>query len=713
MNFQIHFDIPFYIFVLFGVVSASLAYLMYRRIEVVSRPRQMFLGFLRAASFFLLFLAITNLVTDFVRLEFKKKSVFLLIDDSKSMSLKDGGVSRPDVMKDLIESAEIDTLRHYFRLEPIVFGGNVLPEKNIDSLRYDLPATNITSAVTRALSMSEDGHTAFGLLVSDGDYNTGGSPVDEVRDLPFPLYTVGIGDSLQPKDVVVKQVIPAPSIYAGKKSVVRAIIGSNGYGSALVTARLLEDGREIDSRNVTLPEHGDVEVSFNYTPTAVGTHVLRVYVPPLSGEFSRQNNSASATVEVQKGKYSLLLVAGEPATDVAFLRRNIEESGDFELKVLVQRTGNGFYEKSAESPFSEKYDAVILYDFPNKESAGTMSDVKKLLNTTGVPYAYFAGPGFSAAGVSGLPRVPFAVSGFQSGEFQVGILPVNSETFPLSLQPICTLLDAGFSQFPPLYYQRIQCRPLPGAVALASPVMNGVRVNTPVFLIDPAKRSAAFLAYGLWRLQLMSPLSGLSSDYLQNFVTALMRTLISGGRQKLLAVHTDKNVYDPSETIRFNALLVGQGGSPLDDATVDLTMKDRSGEVASDIRLSSTGSGGYTGSVLGLGTGRYSFVARATSGSTFLGADSGTVIVEPLNTEYVRTSMNAPLLRQIASVSGGAFFTPAQFEKNGIQIRQAWKEPLRLTNSTSFELLSLLPILALVLLLLAAEWTMRKIWGLP
>ncbi len=249
---------------------------------------------------------------------------------------------------------------------------------------------------------------------------------------------------------------------------------------------------------------------------------------------------------------------------------------------------------------------------------------------------------------------------------------------------------------------------------LRIPFSTGLKLNTPVFLVDPANRSAAFLAYGLWRLQLMSSLSGLRSDFLQDFLVNLIRTLISGGKQKLLTVHADRKVYDPSEPVNFNALLVGQSGSPVNDATVDVNIRsEASGSVSADIMLSAMGDGGYSGGTAGLGEGKYFFTATARSGSTFLGADSGTVVVEPLNTEFVRTSMNATLLRQLASVSGGEFMTPSKFIRQGIELKPEWKESVRLANSTRFELLSSLPILAVVFLLLAAEWIMRKIWGLP
>jgi hypothetical protein len=231
----------------------------------------------------------------------------------------------------------------------------------------------------------------------------------------------------------------------------------------------------------------------------------------------------------------------------------------------------------------------------------------------------------------------------------------------------------------------------------------------------------------------MSPLSGLSSDFLQDFLTTLLRTLISSGKQKLLAVHTDKKVYDPSETVTWNALLVDQAGVPINDAVVDIKVKKASTAgnqlSVSDIQLSSTGDGSYSSVVSGLGEGKYSYLAQAKScqadstvrlgppqaslASSFLGGDSGTIVVEPLNKEFVQTSMNVQLLRQVSSVTGGDFMTPSQLIHDGIHVEPEWKEPLRLSKESRFELLSSLPILAVVFVMLTIEWVMRKILGLP
>jgi len=320
--------------------------------------------------------------------------------------------------------------------------------------------------------------------------------------------------------------------------------------------------------------------------------------------------------------------------------------------------------------------------------------------------------------VSRLPRLPFAVRefspGLPGGEFQVGISPVNSSEPSADLQPLYALINENSNLIPPLYYQRIECVPSSGGVSLAVPVLNGVRMSSPILLVSETGKSAAFLAYGLWRIQLMGSISGLRSDFLEDLLLTLVRNLINSGKQKLLTVGTDKKSYDPSETINFTSLLVGQTGSPVNDAVVDVNIRNESTKkFVSDVQLSRSGNGSYTGSATGLGEGKYSYYAQAKSSSGFLGADSGTMVVESLNKEFIQTAMNAQLLKQLASITGGQFLTPQEFIDGRLPIKPEWMEPVMLKSENRFELLSSLPILAVVFVLLGMEWSMRKIWGLP
>jgi len=88
--------------------------------------------------------------------------------------------------------------------------------------------------------------------------------------------------------------------------------------------------------------------------------------------------------------------------------------------------------------------------------------------------------------------LPVSTVSLEPGEFNVGIFPSDVQALPVELQPLYSLIRSNSSLFPPLYYQRILCKPAAGAVVLASPVMNGVNLKMPLFLVDRSNKSAAF-----------------------------------------------------------------------------------------------------------------------------------------------------------------------------------------------------------------------------
>lgn len=728
IGWTIQLDIPFYFLLLFAVIGCGLAMLMYRDKSAIARPGRIFLFALRTVSLFLLFLAAANLTTDLVTVKSQKRTVFVLVDDSKSMALSDGPNNRGKIVHDLLQSATFHDLSDQFKVIPEIFGGQILKMNDLDSLKFDQPFTDIESPLETASRLASANQASFAILITDGNYNEGGDPIDEAKNMSIPVYSIGVGDSTPPKDIAVRQIITPSLVYAEKKSIVKGIVSSLGFGGRTATAKLVEDGETVGTREIDLAQEGNVEVNFSYTPKAVGTHILSLSVSPLKGEFDLRNNMALTSVDVLKGKFSVLLIAGEPASDVAFILRNIQLPEDFDVKELIQKNGDNFYDPAATAPpndssgvneiLSTKLDAILLYDFPNSQSSGTLRRVAEVLNSTGAPYVYLAGKNFFPEKVSRLPRLPFAMTDYSSappgGEFQVGISPAGTPGIMAGLQPVCALLSENAGLIPPLYYQRIDCVPSYSAATLAFPVINGAKMSSPVFLVSENARSAAFLAYGLWRIQLMSPLSGLKGDFLQEFLTTLIRNLIESGKQRLLTVSTDRRNYDPSQTINFFSLLVNQTGAPIDNADVELSVRDEgSNRVARNLQLISGGNGSYAGSLDGLGEGKYSFHAQAKSGAALLGSDSGIIVVESLNTEFVQTSMNAPLLERLSAITGGRFLTPSEFIGNGITIKPEWKEPAIVTDETKSEALSLLPILVCVVVLLAVEWTMRKVWGLP
>lgn len=712
MNYSIDSSLPFFALIASVVACGLVAFFSYYKIEGLKGVKRQTLIVLRFLSLLLTVFISLNMVLYLTHHYQENKHVLVMVDDSRSMTLKDGIKTRGEVVKEILESDHFRELKKKFNLNMISFGTEVSTIPSPDSLHFNEYATDIDAPVLEAIKYSISNPIAFALLISDGNYNSGLDPRLDVNAASFPIYTVGVGDTTSRSDLVVRQVIAPINIYSGKKTVVRSVLSATGFAGRKVTAYLYEDRRLVDSRSIVLPPEGDVAVAFDYVPTMEGQHVLTVSVPPLAGEYDNRNNSLSTSVNVKKGKYSLLIVAGEPQSDFAFIKRNLELSDDFIVSSLVQRDAENFYGKDAQKMLSLKYDAVVFCDFPNSYSGQTFAVVQRLLTEQNPAVMYFAGQNFNPDLVSKIYGLPIKITGFNSGESQISVAPSSQENVPILEQEIWKKLAENAQFFPPIYYQLITCQPKNDATVLAYPVLNGVKLQNPLFVLNLNERSAAFLGYGVWKLQLMSSISGLNSDFLHDFLTSTVMTLINGNRFKQLTVRSDKTIYDPTEPVSFSALLFNQAGKNISDATVRVVVK-QDGNTTSEVILTPSNDGAYDGNINPLPEGKYKYVATAFSNNAVVGADSGKFAVEPANIEFLQTRMNVDVLRGISNETGGEFLNARQFLEKGIQLKNEWLIPVDRSYSKNLEIVSNLPLLIILILILSAEWALRKIFGLP
>jgi len=96
-----------------------------------------------------------------------------------------------------------------------------------------------------------------------------------------------------------------------------------------------------------------------------------------------------------------------------------------------------------------------------------------------------------------------------------------------------------------------------------------------------------------------------------------------------------------------------------------------------------------------------------------LGSASGRFSIGDIDLEYMNLQMNAPLLRNLASRTGGKFYTPetANTFLDDLKSNPNFK-PVSFTDKYESALWNLPYILAAVILLFAMEWFLRKKFGM-
>ena len=197
-SIHIDFAVAAGIVVLIVVLATAAAVFFYRHtLPPVARSRRILLTVLR--SLVLSLLAVL-LCEPLIRLTFSSTHppvIALLIDDSKSMTIKDRRGSRDSTLHALVSHPVFSRLGERAEVRVFTFGTKFRPA-NVpvqDTLSLSEDATDISGALQGLQSESQRARVDAAVILTDGSYTLGENPLHRAEQLGIPLYTVGIGDS--------------------------------------------------------------------------------------------------------------------------------------------------------------------------------------------------------------------------------------------------------------------------------------------------------------------------------------------------------------------------------------------------------------------------------------------------------------------------------------------------------------------------------------
>jgi hypothetical protein len=150
---------------------------------------------------------------------------------------------------------------------------------------------------------------------------------------------------------------------------------------------------------------------------------------------------------------------------------------------------------------------------------------------------------------------------------------------------------------------------------------------------------------------------------------------------------------------------------PVDRAQITVAVSNE--DDVRKVALTPIGSGRYDGELRSLGMGEYRYNATATVDGIPVGRDSGKFSVGETNLEFTETPANRQLLRELSHLTGGGYIAASKIDSLVPALLNLpgfapWEE----MSVRSLALWDWHYILALLLLLLALEWFLRKRSGM-
>ncbi|MES2681296.1 MAG: hypothetical protein V4635_15480 [Bacteroidota bacterium] len=669
----------FFLSFIMGLGISLLLYYRNKKNKEVSRNTLLWMSVLRFLSVALISFFLLDIFFKTRRNETQNPVLLLAIDNSSSMTAV---ADSTFVKKELLTALNNfkNNLASKFTVKTVLFGDKTSTDQNPDFSEKETDLENLVKELDNNYSGQNNGAL---VIVSDGIYNKGASPVYAAEKLGYPVFSVAMGDTSQIRDVAIRKINHNQVAYLGNNFPVEVLVNVKKYQGKEVTVTLNNNGVE-KARQIIRVNSPDFLSTCNFTLNAAATGLVKytARVSVLEGEKNIANNNLSFVMEVIDNREKVLLLANAPHPDVSAIKDAIVNSTSFELEYAMA--------PDFKKPL-KPYSLVIFHGF-------SPSQVQLLNECRNGMIPYWIVNPVTMENLPGI-RVPGGFSRSSDAE------PLFDESFGLfslsndlkSLLKDLPAVTAPFGNYNVANNANILIRQRIGVVETENPLL--------VFSEMNGLKTGLFIGDGLWKWKLR--------DYSEHNNNALFQELISKCVQ-YLSVKSDKSFFritapkiiNENEYIELGAEVYNKSYELVTDPDVTLVLTN-----AQDKKFNYTFSktaGAYRLNIGLLPPGEYKYLATVkNNGEVFV--KQGIIVVKEVVAEKINTVANHALLYQMANRTNGKMYYASQLKDLEAELMKSDTiKPVTYSQVSTSLLIDLKWLFWLILLLLVTEWFFRK-----
>lgn len=683
----------------------------------MSGARRIFNLTLRAIVLGILLFLILEPILRLLYQQKERPVIAVLLDNSASMKIKEAYGERGDSLRFVADYLRNSPAADSIDIRPFAFDLSTRPW-NGDSLKYDIDGSNIERAIASVLDSLSGQNLQALVLVSDGIYNQGANPLLPAQSSPVPLYTVMVGDSSAPKDIAIRRVQTNQITYVNKELPVEVVVWQNGFEGQKVLLSVAEGNNVLAQQSLTLGKSGfEQKAEISIVSRKPGDFNYTVGVQSLPGEITGHNNQQTVRVQVLKSKIKVLAVSGAPNFDRRSLSYLGDQLQDYDFTFLTEKGPGQYYEQSFREAKLDSQDLFIFYGFPTQNSdPAQVRELLKQVSNRRVPVLWFIARSLDLQKLREFEdRLPFEItSQLTAVENQFVKLSSGGRLHPVTrLDENETANDLLWRELPPLeVYNRLKMRS-GGQVLLeldtrqepAAPqnrdlvVAYAYRQNEIKHIVFNGTN------FSNWHYQLSDDPA--RDRFFTRFMERTIRWLVNRDDIHQIQIQPLQPIYNVGEQIVFSGQVFDEFYQPLSDARVVVTVSSDTTRFSDE--MIAEGNGFYRQTFSGLPEGEFSYRVEAKRNEKTIGTRSGKFTVKPFFLEFQQIPANYSLLRQLAERTGGAVYQPKQFTANFPG--KSYESRIQY-NFAEYFLWNYWQWLAVIIALLAAEWFLRKRWGM-
>ena len=553
--------------------------------------------------------------------------------------------------------------------------------------------TDIAAALEDIASRYQGRNLGAVVLATDGIYNRGNNPASTAERLTFPVYTVALGDTTPQRDAALANIRHNRIAFSGNTFPVEITVNATrlkGHSAQLTLS---------DSRGKTVAQKGidyndnsfSSTLTFELKAEQPGLQRYTARLSVVDGERTATNNVLTFYTDILDSRRKVAIIGNAPHPDLAALKQAVESNPNYEAEVFLNE------ELKMRNEELKEVSLLILHNLPSAtHQLPTLNSQLSSINSIYIIGTQTDLPRFNALH-TGLEIVAKAK---KSNE----VTALFNDRF--SLFSLDGADAAALEELPPLSAPFGEAKTSTSLQSLFTARLGNINTGQPLVAaqVQGAKRSVFVWGEGLWRWRLNDFLNNKTHDHFDRLVSQLVNfAAITDSRERFI-VETERHYSDNDEVV-VRAQLYNESYEPFNSPDAKFTLKGDS--IKGDYNFSREGDG-YSLSLGTLPEGLYRYTATTTYDGKNYTAE-GAFAVEALHLEQANLTADHSLLATLSSITGGEMYYPDQLSALNSQLSTL--KPVIYTHTRFSELLNLPWVLILIIILLGAEWVLRKYHG--
>jgi uncharacterized membrane protein len=668
----------------------------------------------------------------------------VLVDTSRSMRLTDAdGQSRMARASSLVEFELLPALSRSYRTELFAIGDS-LTAASTAVLSPRARQSDLAGALSSARERFRGERVAGIVLLSDGA-DTGGAAGSTHLELPAdlpPVFAIGIGASGGIRDREVVSVATGDQRFDRSSVDLQVSTASAGFGREPFELRVLSGGQVLEQRRVTPSGDGSPnDERFTVFPDQQTATVYTIEIPREGGDAVPENNVRRILISPAGRKRRLLVIEGAPGFEHSFMTRAWAADSGLEVDTVVRKGKNA----NGGSTFSIQAAAdraqTLAEGFPARREDLYAYDGLVIANVEGDFFAHAqlamiadfvsergggllvaGGRSFAQRGLIGTPveaALPVELdqrrgSGAPRASTASGSATPNQMVLTAegSAHPIMRLGRSGeetrqkWAAMPPLASLAALGPPRAGASVLAVSSAPGGETH-PVIAVQRygRGRSMVFGGEASWRWRMMTASTDRSHEL---FWRQASRWLTETSPDAVNVAIPESIEPGDSATIDIDAR--DRAFAPVASASVTATIVFPDGrEYVPAVRREATSAGRFSAAFIPEQPGAYHVRVQASLGQDTLGTSDHWMLVGAGDREFADPRLNEAWLRRVARATGGRYVRASDAGRVAMWLQETARQR---AEPERRDLWDQSWAMTVVIVLLCAEWVLRKRWGL-